>query len=86
MSLGDGIELDQVIETLAYIASGGCCFLDRKERILFSGDACNGTALQTVLIHYWELWIKSSPMKVNLTAILMAGYVECLSVPWIIAS
>ena len=44
---------------------------------------------ETVLIHYWELWIKSSPMKVNLTAILMAMWDmrECLSlVPWIIAS
>ena len=73
----------EVIETPGH-TSGGCCFLDRKERILFSGDACNGN-----LLHYWELWIKSSPMKVNLTAILMAMWDmrECLSlVPWIIAS
>lgn len=30
----------EVIETPGH-TSGGCCFLDRKERILFSGDACN---------------------------------------------
>ena len=34
----------EVIETPGH-TSGGCCFLDRKERILFSGDACNGNLL-----------------------------------------
>ena len=34
----------EVIETPGH-TPGGCSFLDRKERILFSGDACNGFLL-----------------------------------------
>lgn len=34
----------EVIETPGH-TPGGCSFLDRKERILFSGDACNGYLL-----------------------------------------
>lgn len=34
----------EVLETPGH-TQGGCSFLDRKERILFSGDACNGFLL-----------------------------------------
>ena len=34
----------EVLETPGH-TRGGCSFLDRKERILFSGDACNGFLL-----------------------------------------
>lgn len=36
----------EVLETPGH-TPGGCSFLDRKERILFSGDACNGFLLCT---------------------------------------
>ena len=71
----------EVIETpvihreavVSLIGKSESCFLEMPAMVICSAE--------TVLIHYWELWIKSSPMKVNLTAILMAMWDmrECLS-------
>ena len=79
----------EVIETPGH-TSGGCCFLDRKERILFSGDACNGNLLcrdsiNTLLGALDKIKSYESEFDRNLMA--MWDMRECLSlVPWIIAS
>lgn len=79
----------EVIETPGHTSGGCCSLIGKSESCFLEMPAMVICSAETVLIHYWELWIKSSPMKVNLTAILMAMWDmrECLSlVPWIIAS